>query len=104
MRLDAVLVHAGFQPENDVSDAGQEADRCGGIEPTSLTIRRRDAGVSLPAAHLGAAHRHGPKPELETLYRYEDTGVRPFQGLQNVSIKGKGYLSVIGILSPPRVR
>ncbi len=41
----------------------------------SLTVGRRDAGVSLPAAHLGAARRHSPEPELETLHRYEDVGM-----------------------------
>lgn len=53
-----------------VSAAGQEADRWGGIEPASLAVRRRDVGVSLPAAHLGAARHHSPS-ELETLHRYE---------------------------------
>lgn len=59
-----------------VSDAGQRAGWWGGIKPTSLTLRGRDVGVSLPAAHLGAAHRQSPKPELENLHRYEDEGVR----------------------------
>lgn len=56
------------------------AGRWGGIKPASLAVRMRDAGVSLPAAHLAAhlpAARHqSPKPELETVHRYEDANVQ----------------------------
>lgn len=54
-------------------DAGQEAGRWAGVKHTLFTAQRRDVFVSLPAAHLGAAHCQSPEPQLETLYRYEET-------------------------------
>lgn len=64
-------------------DAGQEAGRWAGVK--LFTAHRRDVFVSLPAAHLGAAHRQSPEPQLETLYRYEE--------IQSAGFSSKGTVT-----------
>ncbi len=69
--MDAVLVQVVFQPKNDGERSRSRPVRWNQTHVVTVTVRRHDVAMLLPVAHLAAARHQCPKPELETLYRYE---------------------------------